>query len=90
MYTDDGTNDPNGRSTSFLQQESSNPSVYTKLSCFLPWIAEQYNMEYEVSSGTDAECEAGVGDRTVQDQLAVRRLGRGAVPVSILLEWEAA
>ena len=52
------------RSTSYLQQQSMNPSVYTKLSCFLPWIAEQYNMEYEASSGTDAECEAGVGDRT--------------------------
>ena len=64
MYTDDGTNDPNGRSTSFLQQESSNPSVYTKLSCFLPWIAEQYNMEYDASSSTDEECSVGVGDRT--------------------------
>ena len=66
MYTDDGTNDPNGRSTSVLQQESSNPSVYTKLSCFLPWIAEQYNMEYDASSNTDEECEAG---GPVKDQI---------------------
>merc|ERR1711892_631318 len=26
---------------------SNNPSAYTKLSCFLPWIAAQYGMDYE-------------------------------------------
>ena len=28
-------------------QETNNPAVYTKLSCHLPWIAEQYGMEYD-------------------------------------------
>ena len=27
-----------------LDQRSNNPSVYTKLNCFLPWIAQQYNL----------------------------------------------
>ena len=30
-----------------LNQQSENPTVYTKLSCFLPWIAEQYNLQYD-------------------------------------------
>eukprot|EP00092_Neocalanus_flemingeri_P036130 GFUD01039335.1.p1 GENE.GFUD01039335.1~~GFUD01039335.1.p1 ORF type:complete len:617 (-),score=141.95 GFUD01039335.1:13-1863(-) len=30
-----------------LNQQTENPSTYTTLYCFLPWIAEQYGMEYE-------------------------------------------
>ena len=30
-----------------LQQSATNPTVYTKLYCFLPWIARQYDLEYE-------------------------------------------
>ena len=26
---------------------SNNPTAYTKLSCFLPWIADQFGMKYE-------------------------------------------
>ena len=48
---------------SLLFQESANPNVYTKLSCFLPWIAEQYNMEYESPGITEEECEAGTGNK---------------------------
>ena len=48
---------------SLLFQESQNPNVYTKLSCFLPWIAEQYNMEYESPGITEEECEAGTGNK---------------------------
>ena len=48
---------------SLLFQESANPNVYTKLSCFLPWIAEQYNMEYESPGITEAECESGTGNK---------------------------
>ena len=47
-----------------LLQESQNPNVYTKLSCFLPWIAEQYNMEYESPGFTEDECTAGTGNKT--------------------------
>ena len=50
--------------TSYLQQQSSNPSVYTKLSCFLPWIAEQYNMDYDNTGlDTDDECTTSIGDK---------------------------
>ena len=52
-----------GQRGSLLFQESANPNVYTKLSCFLPWIAEQYNMDYESPGITEEECEAGTGNK---------------------------
>ena len=45
-----------------LKQFSSNPSVYSRLSCFLPWIAEQYGLTYTPSQPTEPECEEGVGN----------------------------
>ena len=48
--------------SSYLTQESINPSVYTKLSCFLSWIAEQYNMEYEANDNIDPDCVNYTGD----------------------------
>ena len=33
--------------TSALYQETFNPVVYNKLSCHLPWIAEQYDMDFD-------------------------------------------
>ena len=54
---------------SLLFQESQNPNVYTKLSCFLPWIAEQYNMEYESPGITEEECEAGTGNKDDMQEL---------------------
>ena len=47
-----------------LNQESQNPSVYTKISCYLPWIAEQYGMEYEADDNIDPDCVTGTGDIT--------------------------
>ena len=38
---------------------SNNPSAYTKLSCFLPWIAEQYDMDYEPEEENDPTCTVG-------------------------------
>ena len=49
--------------SALLYQESQNPNVYTKLSCFLPWIAEQYRMSYD-SIGSEDECTNGVGDKS--------------------------
>ena len=46
-----------------LYQSSQNPNVYTKLSCFLPWIADQYRMSYD-SFGSEDECTNGVGDKS--------------------------
>ena len=38
---------------------SNNPSAYTKLSCFLPWIAKQYEMDYEPEVEFDPTCTVG-------------------------------
>ena len=46
---------------SVLQQFSANPNVYARLSCFLPWIAEQYRMSYTTTE-EDVRCQEGTGD----------------------------
>ena len=48
--------------TSILAQKTLNPSVYTKLSCHLPWIAEQYDLDFNHHGETDLECVQGAGD----------------------------
>jgi len=45
-----------------LEQRAENPATYTKLSCFLPWIAAQYNMNYENTGLPDPACSQGTGD----------------------------
>ena len=50
------------KTTYILRQQSQNPTTYTKLSCFLPWIAEQYNMKYEMTDTMDKACNTGSGD----------------------------
>ena len=47
---------------STLFQLSNNPSAYTKLSCFLPWIAQQYDLYFNASDETDPACFEGTGD----------------------------
>ena len=49
---------------SFISQVSSNPAVYTKLSCYLPWVAAQYDMEYRPAGEPDPACLTGQGDIT--------------------------
>merc|ERR1712126_56566 len=44
----------------FLNQQSENPSVYTKLSCFLPWVASQYNLTYDGVVGDDCDSNDSV------------------------------
>ena len=46
---------------SVLSQQSNNPAAYTKLICFLPWIAEQYGLEYNDPGETDKACVEGNG-----------------------------
>ena len=51
--------------SSLLFQETEKPSIYTKLSCHLPWIAEQYDMEFtETVEDENQECSKGSGDIT--------------------------
>ena len=46
----------------FLNQFSQNPSAYTKLSCFLPWIAKEYSLKFTPSGDPDPACTMGTGD----------------------------
>jgi hypothetical protein len=51
-----------------LFQVSDNPAAYTKLSCFLPWVAQQYGLAYEGGGpGTDPSCREGTGARPTKD-----------------------
>ena len=43
-------------------QDSDNPLVYTKLYCYLPWIAQQYGLEYDETISDDSDCLYGSGD----------------------------
>ena len=45
-----------------LEQFSLNPAVYAKLSCYLPWVAAQYNMDYTPPGDPDPACLNGIGD----------------------------
>ena len=47
--------------SSKLDQYSGNPVVHTRLSCYLPWVAEQYGLIY-TQTGEDVRCEEGTGD----------------------------
>jgi len=44
-----------------LNQFAESPTVYTKLYCFLPWIAGQYGLKYDLSA-TDPACFTSTGD----------------------------
>ena len=49
-------------SQSNLFQEAEKPSIYTKISCFLPWIAEEYDMDFsEKVEDKNDECSVGSG-----------------------------
>ena len=52
------------RKASFFNQASENPSVYTRLSCFLGWVADQYNMTFQSTEEDHLRCEEGTGDIT--------------------------
>ena len=49
---------------SLLAQFSNNPIVYTKLSCFLPWVAAQYDMDFTPPEDSDPACLTGNGNIT--------------------------
>ena len=49
-------------SVNSLDQRSNNPNVYTKLSCFLPWIAQQYGLDYQQESEEETECSQETGN----------------------------
>eukprot|EP00092_Neocalanus_flemingeri_P001619 GFUD01001726.1.p1 GENE.GFUD01001726.1~~GFUD01001726.1.p1 ORF type:complete len:404 (+),score=66.49 GFUD01001726.1:142-1212(+) len=55
---------------------SNNPSAYTKLSCFLPWIAKQYGMHYDSEQETDPKCFVGTPGSISDDQTCLERDSR--------------
>ena len=46
----------------YLRQFSENPTVYSRLICYLSWIAEQYGMTYSPTGEEDERCKVGTGD----------------------------
>ena len=67
------------RTTFELLQNSENPAAYTKLSCHLPWVAEQYGLSYDAVP--DEGCSRGTGPtvpfNSTHDYDAVCRETRG-------------
>ena len=45
-----------------LIQTNENPMAYTKSSCFLPWVAEQYGLSYKEDNNTPS-CRLSQGER---------------------------
>merc|ERR1719474_298513 len=45
-----------------LNQRSDTPLVYTKISCFLPWIAQQYGLTYTSYEEVDSACTESSGN----------------------------
>ena len=45
-----------------LKFTSISPNVYTRLSCFLPWVAGQYNLTWEGPGPEDPKCTTAEGD----------------------------
>ena len=46
-----------------FSQSAEAPLAYTKLSCFLPWVAKQFGLSYETGPLTDDACVTGWGER---------------------------
>jgi len=67
MFFSFGTINEN-RSKWRLVQRSQNPSTYTKLSCFLPWVAAQYGLKYAEDGDIDPACYEAQGDPQDKDQ----------------------
>ena len=69
VYSGDKGCDTAGSSRAEFQfiQYSNNPAIYTKLSCFLPWVAEQYGLSYDYDPSTDVACTTSTGSK-VSDQ----------------------
>ena len=49
---------------SILYQETRTPAIYTKVSCFLPWIAKQFDLDYieEENEISMVKCTQGSGN----------------------------
>ena len=69
-------------------QGSSNPLAYTKLYCYLPWIAEQYDLEYEGTSSDDPSCLSGSGDKELTGTRVCRNVPSSGKEIDLGIERE--
>jgi len=46
---------------------SESPLAFTKLSCYLPWVAEQFGLSYDDQTVEDETCVKGTGQRPPYD-----------------------
>ena len=51
-----------------LSQINESPSIYTRLSCFLPWVAEQYDMSYPVEESQQPHCLQSTSSKEVSKE----------------------
>ena len=70
---------------SFLNQATKTPAVYTKLSCFLPWIAKQYSMEFDEDFSLD--CSQGTGNISDFNADVCRSANIGEEPCIFPFYW---
>jgi len=54
-------------SKSEFSSYSESPLAFTKLSCYLPWVAEQFGLSYEDHTVEDEACVRGTGQRPPYD-----------------------
>ena len=60
----------NKQKTKFaFQQRAENPAAYTKLSCFLPWIAAQFGLSYDSGPEADEACLVGSGEKPASNSV---------------------
>ena len=60
----------NKQKTKFgFQQRAENPAAYTKLSCFLPWIAAQFGLTFDGGSEPDETCLVGSGEKPASESI---------------------
>ena len=55
-----------------LNQQTNNPTAYAKLSCYLPWIASQYGLEFKPDRDVDPACVTGTGNIDNEDLPEIR------------------
>ena len=58
-----------------VQQSNGNPLAYTKLSCFLPWVAEQYGLSHE-GDPTHLSCTVANGERNQSQPCRTKEVSR--------------
>ena len=51
------------RTAFYFVSSTESPLAYTKLSCFLPWVAKQFGLFYEDRSRKDEACLRGTGQK---------------------------